>query len=357
MTAGTVTITPVGGIGQIAAGDDLATIIADALLAGGLALSDGDVLVVSSKIVSKAAGLVTTDTDKDRVIDGESEYVVAERSVSGRVTRVVRAKAGPIMAAAGVDGSNLGVHDGWLLLPHDPDAAARSVWEGVHERFPVRFGVIVSDTAGRPWRIGQTDFALGAYAVEVVDDLRGGLDADGRPLEVTTRGIADEIAAAADLAKGKVTGVPVALVRGLGAYVTAAADHVFGARSLVRTGPNDWFGYGRVEAVRAALGIEPGSPESVAVGIAPVARSERLEAVRRAVAVALQGVPDAAADLSRDEVSFTAGGPFELGRVVARFESALWCEWLRGTVGTPSADGSSVVVSVAGYRPAARVGA
>lgn len=347
-------VEPVGGIGQVHEGDDLAALVTQGLRASGLHLQDGDILVLSSKVASKALGLLAPDGDKGAIVAAESEYVVAERSLpgSGRVTRVVRAKAGPIMAAAGVDGSNLGPHEGWLLLPHDPDAVCRDLHEGLVALWPgvSRLGIVLSDTAGRPWRVGQTDFALGAYAIEVVDDLRGAVDADGRALEVTTRAVADEIAGAADLAKGKVTGVPVALVRGLGHLVIPASEHVFGGRSLVRTGPDDWFGYGRVEAVRAALGVEPGSARSTEVGIAPVRGGSRADAVRRAVALALVDSPDASADAGQAEVTLNAPTPYELGRLSSRLETALWCEWLHGEAGVPSADGCSVTVRVT--RPA-----
>ena len=213
--SGTITITPLTGIPEVSEGDDLADVIQLGLDHAGVSLAHGDVLVVSSKIASKALGLVTHDPDKDRVVRAETEYVVAERAVGDRVTRIVRAKAGPIMAAAGVDGSNTGARGGWLLLPHDPDAVCERLHDRLLERHGVRVGVVLSDTAGRPWRVGQVDFALGAHGLSVLDDLRGGADADGKPLEVTTRAVADEIAAAADLAKGKVAAVPAALLRGL----------------------------------------------------------------------------------------------------------------------------------------------
>ena len=200
---GTVTITPVSGIPEVREGDDLTAMIGLGLSASGVVLRDGDVVVVSSKIASKALGLVTDDPDKDRVVAGETDYVVAERSVPGRVTRVVRSKAGPIMAAAGVDGSNTGDRGGWLLLPHDPDGVCERLHDALTNRYGVRLGVVLSDTSARPWRLGHSDFALGAHGLRVVDDLRGAVDADGRELSVTTRAVADEIAAAADLAKGK----------------------------------------------------------------------------------------------------------------------------------------------------------
>jgi coenzyme F420-0:L-glutamate ligase/coenzyme F420-1:gamma-L-glutamate ligase len=195
--------------------------------------------------------------------------------------------------------------------------------------------------------MGQVDFALGAHGLRVLDDLRGHSDVDGKPLEVTSRALADEIAAAADLAKGKVAAVPAAVLRGLaGVLVDAPLTAHPRGRDLVRTGPGDWFGYGRVEAVRAALGIEPGSPEAEAVGVAPAVDDTRLEAVSRAVRAALHGVESGTADVGRLSVTLGADTPYELGRLVVRLGVALWCEWLVGEPEVPAADGLSTVVHV-----------
>ncbi len=350
MTSGVI-LMPLTGIPEVVEGDDLADIVDAGLASTAIGLEDGDIVVVSSKVASKALGLVTHDPDKDRVVANETEYVVAERTASGRVTRIVRAKAGPVMAAAGVDGSNTGAHGGWLLLPHDPDAICEQIRGELSRRHGVRLGVILSDTSGRPWRVGQVDFALGAHGVVALDDLRGARDADGRLLEVTSRAVADEIASAADLAKGKVGAVPAAVVRGLGSLVPDSVDPAAPrGRDLVRTGPEDWFGYGRVEAVRAALGIEPGSVEATDIGIPPAARADdtRRDAVGRAVRAALHGVDSGTADIGHTSVTLGADTAFELGRLTARLQAALWSEWLRGTPATPSADGSSVEVAIAG---------
>lgn len=341
-----VTLTAVSGIPEVREGDDLAALLDAGLRHSGLELRDGDILVVSSKVVSKAFGLITDDADKDAVIASQTRAVVAERALEGRVTRVVQSLAGPVMAAAGVDGSNTGDRGGWLLLPEDPDAVCRDLHAALTARHGVRLGIVLSDTAGRTWRIGQTDFALGAHGLAVVEDLRGGHDADGRPLEVTTRAVADEIAAAADLVKGKAHRVPAALVRGLATLVTGCEARTDGAAQLVRTGPTDWFALGRVEAVRAALGVEPGSAESASVGIPPAAPGTLREGVRRAVGLALHAVPEGRADVGDDSVRLGADGPYELGRLLARLEAALWSESLVGRPGTPSADGCSVDVLV-----------
>jgi coenzyme F420-0:L-glutamate ligase / coenzyme F420-1:gamma-L-glutamate ligase len=238
------------GVPEIAPGDDLLDLLAGALsrldlAAGPTVLADGDVVVVTSKVVSKAEGRVVAAADRERAITDETVRVVATREHAGGVTRIVENRLGLVMAAAGVDSSN--TPEGTvLLLPVDPDASARSLRAGLARRFGVRVGVVISDTAGRPWRLGQTDIAIGAAGVVVQDDLRGRTDSHGRRLDVTVAAVADEIAAAAELVKGKVAGRPVAVVRGLGHLVTA--DDGPGARSLVRTGPDDMFRLGTAEA-------------------------------------------------------------------------------------------------------------
>ena len=141
--------------------------------------------------------------------------VVASREHARGVTRIVENPQGLIMAAAGVDASN--APDGTvLLLPEDPDASALAIATPCATRTGKKIGVILSDTLGRPWREGQTDAAIGAAGLRVVDDLRGTTDASGHLLEATIAAVADEIAGAADLVKGKASGMPVAIVRGLG---------------------------------------------------------------------------------------------------------------------------------------------
>jgi coenzyme F420-0:L-glutamate ligase/coenzyme F420-1:gamma-L-glutamate ligase len=345
-----VTILPLTGIPEVREGDALVDAIEAGLVHAGVQLRDGDIVVVASKIASKSLGLVTHDVDKERVIAGETEYVVAERSSAGKTTRVVRSKAGPVMAAAGVDGSNTGELGGWLLLPRDPDTVCEALHEELTRRYGARLGVVLSDTSSRPWRVGQSDFALGAHGVQVTDDLRGGVDADGRPLEVTTRAVADEIAAAADLVKGKVHAVPAAVVRGLSTLVPDVPDsNAPRARDLVRTGPDDWFGYGRVEAVRAALGVEPGTDVAKQVGVPPTNRAESsvFDRLARAVRAALVGVDSGTAEVDELEVTLRADTPFELGRLSVRLEAALWSEGLQGERAEPGSDGTSLTVTVA----------
>ncbi|MCR2812295.1 coenzyme F420-0:L-glutamate ligase [Microbacterium sp. zg.Y1090] len=231
------------GIPEVAAGDDLVSLIADAA-AGDLA--DGDILVVTSKIVSKAEGRMIRADDREDAITAETVRLVASRtSASGHVTRIVENRLGIVSAAAGVDASNT-PHGTVLLLPVDPDASARAIAAGLRERLGAHVGIIVSDTLGRAWREGQTDHAIGAAGVTVMEDLRGQTDAEGRPLVVTMPCVADELAAAADLVKGKASRRPVAVVRGR-ADLVGALD-LPGARSIVRPAERDFFHLGADEA-------------------------------------------------------------------------------------------------------------
>jgi coenzyme F420-0:L-glutamate ligase/coenzyme F420-1:gamma-L-glutamate ligase len=329
---------------EVRAGADLASLLLAAVDRAGDRLEAGDVLVVSSKVVSKALGLwARSHSDREDVIAGQTRHVVAERTGVGRTTRIVHSVAGPVMAAAGVDASNTGDGDGLLLLPADPDAAARDLRAALAAASGVaRLGLVLSDTAGRPWRSGQVDFALGTAGLEVLDDLRGAADADGRPLAVTARALADELAAAADLVKGKADAVPAALVRGAGAWVSEADGP--GAASLVRTGREDWFDYGRAEAVRASLGVEPGSTAAEECGIAAVHPEPVAERVARAVRVALRGLPGVGVDAGREDLRVTADDAYLLGRAVARLEVALWGEGLRAELTSPPGTLEAVLV-------------
>jgi coenzyme F420-0:L-glutamate ligase/coenzyme F420-1:gamma-L-glutamate ligase len=244
-----LTVFALEGIGEISPGDDLAWIIGEA--AAGL-LQSGDILAVTSKIVSKAEGRVLQAEDREQAITDETVRVVATRAFPGGVTRIVENRLGIVAAAAGVDGSN--TPEGTvLLLPVDPDASAARLREALETRFGLRLGVIITDTLGRAWREGQTDVAIGASGVQPLEDLRGTLDTQGRRLDVTAPAVGDEIASAADLVKRKSTGLPVAVVRGLEHLLDANSP---GARVLVRNGENDMFRLGTDEAY--ALGFEAG---------------------------------------------------------------------------------------------------
>jgi coenzyme F420-0:L-glutamate ligase/coenzyme F420-1:gamma-L-glutamate ligase len=279
----------VGGIGEVRAGDDVAALVAAGLAAAGEELRDGDVVVVSSKVVSKAEGrhmAADATTDREAAVTSQTVRVVAERVTPRGLTRVVESRSGPVLAAAGVDASNV-VPGTVLLLPADPDASARALRARLGELTGARVGVVVSDTAGRAWRDGQVDIAIGAAGVAVAEDLRGAHDEHGRLLEVTVRALADEVASLGDLVKGKLAGVPVAVVRGLEALV--ADEDGPGASALLRSGGEDWFRHGHVEAVRAALGVPPvvepiAGKDPAPVSVPPAAVAERL---RRALDVAL----------------------------------------------------------------------
>ncbi|WP_104163999.1 coenzyme F420-0:L-glutamate ligase [Cryobacterium sp. N22] len=235
------------GIGEVRAGDDLAAIIAAAAGPAASRLADGDILAVTSKIVSKAEGRQMAATDREQAIADETVRVVATRAHPGGVTRIVENRQGLVMAAAGVDASNV-EHGTVLLLPVDPDASARALCTALRAATGLHLGVLITDTVGRPWRDGQTDIAIGAAGVAVLDDLRGTADAHGRRLDVTVAAVADEIAGATDLIKGKTSGNPVAVLRGLGHLVGAIDAGDRGARRLLRDSANDMFRVGSAEA-------------------------------------------------------------------------------------------------------------
>ncbi len=268
------------GIGEVRAGDDLATHLLDGLAETDVALADGDVVAVSSKIVSKTLGLTVQAATRDGAIEAETIRVVAERVSSRGTTRIVRSRSGPVLAAAGVDTSNVAPGT-VLVLPADPDAEARDLRRALAARTGRRVGVVVTDTMGRPWRDGQVDAALGVAGVQVTDDLRGHTDRYGNRLEVTVRAVVDEIAGLADLVKGKLADRPAALVRGLDVFVTDEDGP--GAAALLREGDADWFRFGHLEAVRAAVGVAPGGDHVPPAPVEPGSAEERL---RRAVDVA-----------------------------------------------------------------------
>ena len=209
---GELRVIPVGGIGEIRPGQVLAEVIA---AAAGPLLLDGDVVVVTQKVVSKA---------EDRLVAVDPDDPLAHKPlVEAEAVRVLRRRGDLVMtetrhgfvcANSGVDVSN--VEPGWAaLLPLDADRSARRIRDGLRGRLGVEVAVVVSDTFGRPWRRGVTDVAIGIAGLAGVADLRGTRDGLGRQLQVTEVCIADEVASAAELVMGKASGVPVAIVRGV----------------------------------------------------------------------------------------------------------------------------------------------
>ena len=232
----TITIYPVTGLPEVAAGDDLALLVGDALVASQFGLSSGDVVVVTHKVVSKAEGRVVKLDD-----DGPHSHRPLVESEAVKVLRrrgdlvIAETRHGFICANAGVDRSNAGPCRA-ILLPVDPDRSARRLRFRLMQRFGKEVAVVITDTFGRPFRRGLTDVAIGVAGFKPIRDLRGTPDDHNRVLEVTEVAVADEIAAAADLAKGKTRRVPVAIVRGLYLPVEEGA-----ATDLIRNVSEDLF--------------------------------------------------------------------------------------------------------------------
>jgi coenzyme F420-0:L-glutamate ligase/coenzyme F420-1:gamma-L-glutamate ligase len=253
-------VLPVTGIGDVVPGDDLAALIT----AAAPWLRDGDVLVVTSKIVSKAEGQLVEvplsgperEAAREEILTAETARQVARRGH----TRIVQTHHGFVMASAGIDASNVD-RSRLVLLPKDPDASARALRSTLQERHGLDVAVIVSDTMGRPWRSGLTDVALGVAGIAPIRDYRGEADAYGNELQVTQVAIADELAAAADLVKGKYEQIPVAVVRG--APTLPAEDAGPGAVVLVRGADHDLFALGTAEARAAGLRAAASLPERV----------------------------------------------------------------------------------------------
>lgn len=255
-------VQPVEGLPPVTGGDDLAAVVAPALRElrwpdGSTGVSEGDVVVVASKVVAKAERRLVaarTREELEAVIDSQTVRVVAERPrPDGSTLRIVQNPQGLVLAAAGVDTSDVPLGTA-LLLPEDPDASARTLRRGLDARLGVRPGVVITDTVGRPWREGVTDIGIGAAGIVTLQDHRGRRDGYGRELRVTVVAAVDEIAAATDLVKGKVDGRPVAVVRGLGHLVTREDGD--GARVLARPAEDDLFREGTAEAY--ARGVADG---------------------------------------------------------------------------------------------------
>lgn len=242
------------GIGEITAGTDLARVIALVLATvrwpdGSVGANAGDVVVVSSKAVAKAEGRVAR-ADRRRTEESAATDAVLAEVNDGR-TRIVRTHSGLVLAGAGIDESN--TEPGTIvLLPQDPDRSAAELKAGIEAALDVApLAVVVTDTLGRAWRLGQTDTAIGVAGLPPVVDLNGTTDAHGRDLAVTAPAVADEIAAVSDLVRGKAAGRPVAVIRGLHRLVTAEPGA--GAAALIRPVDTDEFSLGRAAAQREGM--------------------------------------------------------------------------------------------------------
>ncbi|SNS91235.1 coenzyme F420-0:L-glutamate ligase / coenzyme F420-1:gamma-L-glutamate ligase [Asanoa hainanensis] len=350
-------VLPVEGIGDVRPGDDLAAAITTAAPW----LRAGDVLVVTSKIVSKAEGsLVDVPVDGDERAVARDEVLRAEtaRPVARRgQTRIVQTHHGFVMASAGIDASNVDrAH--LVLLPKDPDASARALRTTLRERHGLDVAVVISDTMGRPWRNGLTDVALGAAGISAIRDHRGEVDPYGNELSITQMAVVDELAAAGELVKGKCAQVPVAVVRGYLDTPLPEADGD-GAAVLVRGADQDLFSLGTAEARAEGLRAAARLPDH---GRPPFPVLDELDfekALTRALAtISAESTATFAADLLPGDDSgrcrvvcrpADSGGValVSLGADVQRLRAALAADGLGSTMETAEdGRGTHVVVTV-----------
>jgi coenzyme F420-0:L-glutamate ligase / coenzyme F420-1:gamma-L-glutamate ligase len=248
MTA--VIIQSLDGFGEFHPGDDVAALISERLADmqwpdNTRGVRDGDIVAVTSKIVAKAQGRVYPGTDREDAITQETARIIATKKTPRGTTRIVQTHDGLVLAAAGVDASNIA--QGFIaLLPHDPDAVADVIRSRISESTGAQVGVIITDTMGRPWRLGVTDVAIGAAGLTVLDDFTGKVDSYGRTLEMTMVAIADELASAAELTQPKIGGSPVSVIRGAGHWVHQTQQT---AASMIRPLDEDLFWLGTAEAI------------------------------------------------------------------------------------------------------------
>ena len=251
-----VRIIGIAGIPEVRAGDDLVQLILEAAVRKGLAIEDGDVLVVTQKVVSKAEGrtmrLADIDPSPAAIALSEGHHRDARHTevILRESRRIVRMDRGNIIAEtrhgfvcanAGVDASNVPGEDNVALLPLDPDASAEGIRAGVKSSTGRELAVIISDTFGRPWREGAVNVAVGISGMHPMQDYRGQIDVSGKPMRTTVIAVADELAAASELVMGKVRGVPAALIKGVDYAPEPPSAGYAGARSLVRSAERDMF--------------------------------------------------------------------------------------------------------------------
>ena len=309
-----LTIVAVGGIAEMTPGDDLA----GAILAAG-DIRDGDVVVVAQKVVSKVEGAMIP---VPAAAPGEDARRLAARAEAADIVvdapeaLIVRTRHGFVCANAGIDASN--VAPGQLtLLPGDPDASARRLRAALRERGGVDVAVIVADTFGRPWRVGQTDVAIGVAGLRPLRDERGQADRQGQELTVTQAAVADELAAAADLVRTKCSGVPVVVIRG---FDFEAAEDV-GAWELVRPAASDLFARGR--GMLAAALADATRPVRWDSGIAPP-ELQRVQLV----------APDARVDDEGPPTVLTVADPLAAGLAAGVLaDCGLHVRWEHGAEG------------------------
>lgn len=247
----TIAIIPIPGVPQIQPGDDLPSLLLEAIDAAKVGLKDGDILVMCQKIVSKAEGAVldlktVTPSPFAKQIaemwEKDPRMVEVVLTESSRIIRmkdgviITETKHGWVCANSGVDASNTIAEDVVILLPKDPDASARNIRVAIQERRSISIGVIITDTFGRPWRDGLVEFALGVSGLDPLDDQRGEVDLQGRELHHTVVAVADELAAAAGLLMEKSAAVPAIIIRG---YKFTPAE--VGSDSLKRPADTDLF--------------------------------------------------------------------------------------------------------------------
>lgn len=311
---------------EVSAGDDLATLICT-----GPDLTDGDVVVITSKVVSKAEGRAVEAARVD-LAARDTVRVVARRGS----TEIAQTAHGLVLAGAGVDASNVTPGQA-LSLPTDPDGTARRLRESVLSRRGLNVAVVITDTAGRAWRIGQIDIAIGCAGLPPAIRLAGTTDGYGNVLAVTESVIVDEVASAADLVKGKSSGRPMAVLRGLGGSVLAPGQHGPGAEAIVRASSADLFGLGARDAVIAAAYRDTGAP----VGFPAMSADDRapFEGLSTAHAQVHLSV-DELHDPASEEVSWTCqlsvradaedDAWIEVGRLTERMEALAWGHGLRG---------------------------